>query len=302
MLKIAYQKYSFHLELEKNISFGVNPLFLLRSVLGNELKKMCCIFSTQSKSCLNCPVTQTCAYALLFETVHIAGNNSKTNAIHPFVIYSSQQTGEVYNYLNFDITLLGKGLNYFPYVYQAFALAGTQGLFKERVKYTIKHITANGEMVYDGSLLKLPQTTDLWSFRPDDAENQPDKLLIKFLTPFRFLPENKIPANVSYGDFLTSAYRRVRMLASLFDDCPPERDYKLTYLPKEEKTDTGWYDIKRYSARQKLEMQLGGFTGSMEINGNFSAAERSLLQAAELFNVGRSISFGLGKIGITAVN
>jgi len=298
MLKITYQKYNFHLKLEKEVRFGVHPLFLLRSIMGNELKKMCCIFARENKPCLNCQINQTCAYSSIFETVLNTTDNKKIHTSHPFILYSSQEPGEMYSYIDFDLTLLGNAVNYFPYLFQAFNLGGNNGIFKDRIKYKIESLTCDEVNIYKNGSLNLPHTTKSWEFFSKNGIAADKKCKIRFLTPFKYLPDNKFVKSFSYSAVLNSALRRQKILASFFGENSMERDLDLSVLPKSESNNSVWQDYTRFSARQQSEMQMGGFMGVMSVDGDFSLDELQILAGAELFNIGKSVSFGLGKIAI----
>jgi len=45
-------------------------------------------------------------------------------------------------------------------------------------------------------------------------------------------------------------------------------------------------------------MMLGGLIGTIDVSGTFSQFEIKLLEAAEIFHIGKNSSFGLGKIKI----
>lgn len=298
MLKISYQKYFFRLKLEKEIRFGVHPLFLLRSILGNELKKMCCIFQKENKSCLNCQINQTCAYASIFETVLNATDNKKVHTSHPFIIYTPQEPGKTYSFIDFDLTLLGRAINFFPYIFQAFNNGGQNGLFKERIRYKIESLTCDSISIYTSGSLNLPSTVKSWEFIPASHDTLDQKCRIRLLTPFKYLPDNKMVSSFSFAAVLNSAFRRQRILASFFGENSLERDFQLPALNKTEMNNSAWQDYNRYSARQQSDMQMGGFLGELNVSGEFSADELQILRGAELFNIGKSVSFGLGKIAV----
>jgi len=74
--------------------------------------------------------------------------------------------------------------------------------------------------------------------------------------------------------------------------------YQKNILEKFEKKNLHWIELKRYSARQKSNMKLGGVVGDLIIKGEFNDFEISLLEFIDLFNIGKNISFGLGKVEV----
>ena len=86
-MKIIYGKVSFLLDFEKPISWNTLPTLILSSLLGTQLKRICCV--QRQLSCEKCNISQSCAYAVLFEspipkdTKVLPGRN---RGAHPFVL------------------------------------------------------------------------------------------------------------------------------------------------------------------------------------------------------------------------
>lgn len=64
------------------------------------------------------------------------------------------------------------------------------------------------------------------------------------------------------------------------------------------RSDLRWHDWKRYSSRQGTAMCLGGFVGSLELEGDL-APLLPLLRTAEILHVGKGATFGLGQVQLT---
>lgn len=97
---------------------SVHYAFVLRSVLGFNLRSMCCI--AHGKNCPDCMYNKTCAYAYIFETI-IPQDNSihagTDRASHPFSFCNCSDS-------SFTVNLFGKACDYLPYIYAAFYKAG----------------------------------------------------------------------------------------------------------------------------------------------------------------------------------
>ena len=66
---------------------------------------------------------------------------------------------------------------------------------------------------------------------------------------------------------------------------------------KQIKSDTHWFDWKRYSTRQEEWMSLGGVTGAVSYEGDLTEF-MPLLKLGEYVHLGKGTSFGLGKYEI----
>ena len=58
-----------------------------------------------------------------------------------------------------------------------------------------------------------------------------------------------------------------------------------------------WHDWERYNAQQKTLMNMGGFMGTLEIEGDL-APFAPLLRTAEIIHIGRGTPFGLGRVAV----
>jgi hypothetical protein len=60
-------------------------------------------------------------------------------------------------------------------------------------------------------------------------------------------------------------------------------------------SDLRWHDWQRYSNRQQRKMTLGGFVGTVHVEGDL-APFAALLRTAEIVHVGKGTTFGLGRL------
>lgn len=82
------------LQVQFNLKFlslafaDTNPLFVLRSVLGKNLRSICCI--ARKSKCTECQFSKTCVYAFLFETILSSDNDAlpgRNRASHPYEVF-----------------------------------------------------------------------------------------------------------------------------------------------------------------------------------------------------------------------
>lgn len=270
-----------------------------RGTFGRALKSTICIMK-QHKTCDPCMVNSRCAYPYLFETK----TNSGQPALKPFVIeppltrknhFTSNDT------LSVGVTILGKALQYLPYFAYCFIQMGQRGIGKYRSKFRVTEIIQISPStqinIYHPELEKIEIIKDYFSF---DSFGKIDtgKVKIQFQSPTQLLQRGK-PTNEPMFDILMkSIYRRYKRLFDVHND-NPNAVFPATIKPQEKEIrithEDLWVDkYKRYSMRQRKELLLMGFTGTVTFEGNLTPFT-PWLQLGELIHVGKSPVFGLGK-------
>lgn len=161
------------LQVQFNLKFlslafaDTNPLFVLRSVLGKNLRSMCCI--ARKSKCTECQFSKTCVYAFLFETILSSDNDAlpgRNRASHPYSFSSNQNqaVGNLLKEYSFKMTLFGKAVDYLPYIYAAFVRSGQNGLFKSRVQFEIESVLVDGRnILIDENHLDMNFSSSEWN-------------------------------------------------------------------------------------------------------------------------------------------
>lgn len=297
---LNYQKFIFEIEFEREIYFSVYPVFLFRSLLGKELKKISCLF--KNRKCSDCDLKYQCAYSKLFETPIPKDNdflNGRNFAPHPVILFTDAKYKENNKYINLEITLIGDSINYLPYVFYAFQKAGELGIDRDRIKYQIKDVfIKNGEQILDSGKINTGFKIGEWKMNNNKDKLIVNKKMINFVTPLRLKIGGDFSSNFNYNDLMVSTLRRVNILEEMYGDNTHFEYHQESILEKNENSNLHWLDLHHYSGRQKRGMKLGGVVGSMVLEGEFNDFEISLLKFIELFNIGKNISFGLGKIEV----
>ncbi len=300
-MNIPYQTFIFHIAFQVPIRFSVFPPVVLRSILGKELHRLSCVF--KGRRCTECSLKYSCAYAVVFET-HVEKNTQylqgRDRASHPFVFTISDSFAEKVDSIKLCFTLIGKGVDYLPYIYYALLRAGKQGIFRERVRFIIQDVTCEGISILEGQeKIAAKPIIRKWSLEPA-AHAVSKRIRIDFMTPFRLKVKGVYTSSFLYSDVLTALGRRALLLASLYGDTSGANG--LPFDGKGEKVkcvqDIRWVDVDYYSARQKERLRMGGAVGFVEYEGEFDEEELSLLRFGELFHVGKNVSFGLGSMKV----
>ena len=144
-MELRYLQVVFNLHFLEKTYIDTNPLFVMRSMLGKNLRSMCCISKTSV--CGECLYNKTCVYSYIFETCLPPENQTlpgRNRGSHPFSlsVEKLQRENPVDDY-SFVLTLFGKAVDYLPYIYAAFVRAGQSGIFKARSQFEILSVITN---------------------------------------------------------------------------------------------------------------------------------------------------------------
>lgn len=145
VLKLNFLQLVFNLHFLQTTYIDTNPLFVMRSMLGKNLRAMCCI--SKNSVCSECLYNKTCVYSYIFETCLPLENQTlpgRNKGSHPFSlsVEKLQRKNPVDDY-SFVLTLFGKAVDYLPYIYASFVRAGQSGIFKGRARFEILSVIAN---------------------------------------------------------------------------------------------------------------------------------------------------------------
>ncbi len=250
--------------------FFVGSMF--RGAFGMALKRVVCI--NPSYRCEGCFAAKECLYHQFYE---------EKNVEHPF---------------RFDIVLQPKGFDFslylfedattsLPYVLSAVKKAfEEQGLGNERRKVRIRQIAVGRTIVYDGKDFLSLEGVELNELKSDTF--CPD-VEIEFTMPLRIKENNRFARErVQLHTLVNNIHRRYRMLKG-------EPAEKLNYRVEGEvsKQQMRYVEMRRYSNRQRQQMNMGGIKGTMKITGLDEQSYR-YLKIGEIIGAGKQTVFGLG--------
>jgi len=113
----------------------------LRGGFGHALKIIIC--ENKGDKCIKCQQKKNCIYSYIFETSisqEIEGKQKNPQLPHPFIIEPPIDKKRHYttdDKLNLYIILIGRAVDFLPYVIRAFKKLGRIGIGKDRGKYMI---------------------------------------------------------------------------------------------------------------------------------------------------------------------
>lgn len=315
-LAFALARYRLTARLEGDLLLPEYAGSLLRGVLGAALRRTACM--TGQAVCQDCPLWRSCPYPALFEVPPQPTQLGQqfSQVPNPYVIepppLSVQRTrlaaGED---LVFHLVLVGaEALRQLPLVVHAWQRALRHGLGQARVPGELLDVELQQP---DGSLLPvlgadgrlLPHRAQLALAELLPAEfaastTPPHRLTLEFDTPLR-LQHNGTPlraAELTPRTFVAHLLRRLSLMLELHLGVLPAPFDVAALLAAAEalQHDPGelrWQDWRRYSARQRQEMALGGLVGRWELRGEL-AALLPWLALGQWLHVGKNATMGLG--------
>jgi hypothetical protein len=325
-----FARFRFELEAESDIHLPVYKGSALRGGFGHAFRKSACI--AKGQECPDCILRAQCAYAYIFETPPPADTvimRKYPHAPHPFVIEPPLEPKRHYSpgeSLGFELVLIGKGMDYFPYFVYAFEELGKIGLGKGKGGYALRQAyeVNNGKpaLVYDGAKRQLKGKLEAQTLAglteepltlpsPARGEGTPhpnplpqgerDALILRFLTPVRIVFEESLAPSLEFHVLIRNLLRRLSTLSYFHCGKALELDFK-GFITKAqevqiEKTRLKWHDWERYSNRQETKMKMGGLIGEVVYRGPWREFLPFLLLGEEV-HVGKGTTFGLGKYRI----
>jgi hypothetical protein len=254
-------------------------------------------------------VSDSCGYFQVFES---QDESKKQDGFffkpHPYIISPSSKNeykkGEV---LEFSITIFGEYIRYMPYFIYSFELMGKLGFGEKRHKFQLREVKDfySSQSVYQGEKLYSSNITeksvqDYANFiNKKNYHNHLMQFNLDFQTPARFVEDKKIVHELTPSILLDSIIRRYKIMHQFYGSFV-ESDLELGNLQLEQSKQQRYKSWKRYSNRQGKTLEQGGVTGSYSI----SLTEPKLalfLYCMEILHIGKSTTFGLGKVRLEGV-
>jgi len=304
-MNLLYKRIRFIISFSEKTNFTKPVPFLFRSIIGFQLRKMCCI--AHNNICADCMFNATCIYGLTFESV-VPRNNAvlsgRNRVSHPIIIDTDNFEGKIMDSLVLNIIFLGQAIPYIPYFYYALKMGGESGITKERIQYKISDIIEFSNTLKERSIKKGEEQIDthiepeLWEYNKSIEKDFNKCYNIVLISPLRYKAMGSYAGKFVDGEFAMCLHRRAQILCSQYGKNDFSGEYRFSGGWTVKDQNLKWRDFFYYSARQKKTMRLGGLTGDFKLSGKLSFYECSLLQFAELFHAGKNTNFGLGKMRI----
>jgi CRISPR-associated endoribonuclease Cas6 len=288
----------------------------LRGAFGHAFKKVVCV--NKEKICGSCLLRGKCVYSYVFETPSPSDTSKMRKypfAPHPFVVTPPLEEKRTYRQneaLCFELTLIGKSIDFLPHFIYTFDELGKMGIGKGKDHLEQVSAINIGERSKD----KGEEATSIYSGKDRTPKNncrvlkgddlmpfnfKPLTLNLLFLTPTRLKFDGNLSPRPKFHILFRNLLRRISLLS--YFHCGEELglDFRgLIEKSKEvtvQKENLTWFDWERYSNCQETKMKMGGFIGSITFEGNLKELLPFII-LGEYIHVGKGISFGLGKYKI----
>lgn len=304
-------KFRFTICAKEHIRFPAYKGSAFRGGFGYAFKRVVCVI--KDKACDGCFLKQKCIYSYIFETPPPEDTEMLRlypKVPHPFVIeppITEKQSFAPGEEFPFHLILIGNAIDYLPYFIYTFTELGKKGIGQGRGKYDLLQVEGIG---LDNESVQIyhNKTQTLTGNYPIIQAGQLNpqsfaslKTTLSLHTPLRFRFDGHITDKIEFHVLIRNLLRRISSLSYFHCGEKLEIDFKglieKATAVKLIKSDTHWFDWKRYSTRQEEWMSLGGVTGTISYEGDISDS-MLLLRLGEYVHVGKGTSFGLGKYEI----
>lgn len=305
----------FTLETETELILSEFNGQTLRGGLGHTLKALACAQPAQCRP--YCRQGNRCAYGYIFETSPPDDSQVLSNlgdVPRPYVLQPPAEgrthlaAGETFA---FDLTLIGRGVDYLPLFIAVFERLGKVGLGHNRGRYRLRRIEAvnpytgaGGVIMQDGVEADRPVVLSLSLAEIKARINSlaADQVSLTFLTPTRLKAQQQwVDSGPPFQVLIRSVLSRLSSLSYFHCGHRLELDFKAVIdragAIKIARCQTEWASRTRFSGRQKQGISLGGLTGQITYSGELTLF-LPFLVLGELTHLGKGAVFGNGQYRI----
>jgi CRISPR-associated endoribonuclease Cas6 len=288
----------------------------LRGAFGHAFRAIAC----HAPRGLECPVPAQCPYHLIFETSPPPGSDAlrtHEEIPRPFVMApvepvtpasgGNRQQFRPGDKVTFDLILIGRAQEYFPYFVVALREVTRIGRGRQAVEMSrIETRSASGDesrIVYDAAQNVVHGAATSITLEQCGATAMPaGPLTIEFLTQTRLKHEGRFVRRPEFQILFRRLLGRLSSLARFHCGTPLDVDFRglieqaaSIQLVRDE---TRWTRWERYSSRQDRRMEWEGIMGRAVYEGDFAPFWK-FLKFGESLHVGHGATFGLGKYRIS---
>lgn len=260
------------------------------------------------------PAPQSCYYTQLFEPMYEGEVpprladlpiTPRAYIFEPALPGSDERHLAAGDPLEFDLLLFGRATDLQLYALLACERMAVAGLGRNRAPFRLERALSRAP---DGTwrvVLEDGRMRGRGSTRPSHPSEEGlagPRARLRFLTPTRLRVEHDQVETTTFPELVEAMARRVFEVAH-FHVTDAAIDWRLEPFLAAAQTvevtalDLHWHDWERYNAREHTLMNMGGFLGTVDLEGEL-APFAPLLRAAEILHVGRGTPFGLGRMEV----
>lgn len=305
-LKIRFTKITFMIRFTEDTELVREKASALRGGMGEMLLNANCVIN--GRRCESCGFASECLIQrMLYSRLENRPAFMQKGDSVGYMIYcdNKERFFKAGYTMEFTLTLFGANIIYFSQYLNAFYALGQHGLGANKSKFQIIGLkNLFGQKIMDGSNIymeryKWQTLNDYVNFRLSKikpfAEKCQYKLKFCSLTQIKY--HGQFIEEFTEEALRASVLRRLFILAC-FENVPVQKEYQpSTDFPKIQEQQSEYGSFYRRSNRKNQAMKLHGLAGNVRIEAP-SEEWLKLLLAAEITNIGKSTSFGLGKIQV----
>jgi CRISPR-associated endoribonuclease Cas6 len=277
-----------------------------RGCFGRALKQAVCVLRT--RSCDDCLLSNQCLYAKVFETLKNPPSHESSRMAaqpHPFVIEPPETRNTHFSPgddFSFNILLFGQAIESLPYFIHAVILMGQESMGKRigpnAGQFDLTSVWRGQDKLYNQDDKKLHQVPAISLNLQPAPSTTFDRLKIQFHTPLRLKHENRFASELPFHLLIRAVLRRISSLLACYDGAEPALDYRGLVADAGQvsiaESSLHWMDWRRYSFRQRQDMQMGGIIGDVLYIGNLQPF-LPFLEFCRVVHIGKQTTFGLGR-------
>lgn len=281
---------------------------MLRGAFGHALRRAVCVIGP-AQPCETCLLRQSCYHTKLFDPFSEEEPPALLRGLpitpRPYIFEPMEDTRhfDVGDPLVLDLLLFGQALDLQLYALLAVERMAACGLGRNRAPFRLERALCRTQDGDWKTILDQGRMRGRGVTRPSfPATNGVDgpRAVLRFLTPTRLRVEDEHVETTNFPELVDAMLRRVLEVAH-FHVHGAQIDWNVGPLLEQAagvrvvSSALRWHDWERYNVRQRTLMNMGGFMGTVEIEGDL-APFAPLLRAAEIVHVGRGTPFGLGRV------
>jgi hypothetical protein len=328
--------FHFVLEPENRVTLHPrNPGNTLRGAFGSTFKRLVCPTPTDCRE--TCAMKAICPYGQIFEPSPPPGSERLSlnqDIPRPFVFRppnGNETTARPGDSLSFNLILIGKALDYFPYFLVTFRELGDQGIGLGRGRYRIARVSLLNEdgnavaEVYSGhdnvvrpspfritdqdccrlaadwlagSEQRVANSGTRFPFSRRRLTENGRRITVRFLTPTLLKADGRIVTRPDFHHLIKRLRDRINALAHFYCDDTLDLDHK-AFGQRAEAVRTvsshvRWEDRGRRSWKTGLAHGMGGFVGEATYEGDVEEF-LPLLILGQYTHVGKYAVWGNGQ-------
>lgn len=307
-------KFGFTLEMQQSVQLPEYKGSAFRGAFAWTFRQIVCI--TKQQNCEGCIVRGQCSYFKFFET-EISGIrpgflSGVKKVPHPFIIHPPLETKRGYSAgesMTVGFTVFGSAISFLPYFIYTFQQMGQAGIGEGRKRFILKRVTSTGTGGCEKEIFSADNSGSLSSdfypmtseeiIKESEAASAARELRLKFLTPARLQQIGRVVTDkgqVTAKMLISLLERRLVCLSHFYCGGSIPEGHIFSVCDNIEIADNRleYYQWKRYSNRQKKEIDMSGFMGELTLKGDIGYFA-PLLSIGEHIHLGKNTVFGLGK-------